>query len=688
MNERLNAMTGDETTDASPFVESSPRSLGAVMGHVSGRTAVLMLAALAVASPALGAQQPPDTTVLDPVVVTAERVPTARVASPATTTVITREQLAQRGLRRVAEALRTVAGLEIVETGSIGGNTALFVRGGESDYVKVLVDGVPLNDPGGAIDLADLTTDNVERIEIVRGPVSVLYGSDAVSGVVQIFTRQGEGAARGELRLRAGTHTAVEALGGVAGGAGVLGYALTVSHARSNGIYDLNNDYRSVVWSGQVTAAPNPRTSARLSLRHAGTRYQFPTDGTGRVEDRNSFQQRDRTVGVFELRREIVPDLEARLLLGLHDVDGGIDDQPDGPADTLGFFGFVSNQAGRRRTAELELHAFAPGATVLTGGVQFEQEAERAVTTSVSEFGEAESSSDVKRRNLGLYLQVHSAGLGPLSVTGGLRVDDNEAFGTFLSARAGAAVRIGSSSRVRASIGRAFKEPTFFENFADGPFARGNPALRPERSLTWEVAIEHRLLHGGILLAAAYFNQRFRDLIQYTFAPPSADDPSYFNVAAANARGVELEATATLDVGLQVNGAYTYLETEVVDAGFDTDNGAAFVEGARLLRRPTHALSLRGTRQFGSRATISAVMRYIGSRADRDFSAGPAVPVELAAYGTVDVSARVTAWTSKTGRQGLDLTARVRNVFDADYREVFGFLTAGRTVVVGLRVGL
>ena len=655
---------------------------------VSRRTAVLLSAALAVSSPTLGAQDPSDTTLLDPVVVTAERVPTARIASPATTTVITGEELAERGLRRVAEALRTVAGLEIVETGSIGGSTALFVRGGESDYVKVLVDGVPVNDPGGAIDLADLTTDNVERIEIVRGPVSVLYGSDAVSGVVQIFTRRGDGAVRGELSLRAGTRTALEALGGVAGGAGALGYALTVSHARSEGIYDLNNDYRSVVWSGQVTADPDRRTSAQLSVRHSGSRYQFPTDGTGRVEDRNSFQQRDRTVGVFQLRREIAPAIEARLLFGFHDVDGGIDDQPDGPADTLGFFGFSSNQAGKRRSAELELHAFAPGATVLTAGVQYEQEAERAATTSISEFGEAESSSDVQRRNVGLYFQLHAAGLGRLSVTGGVRVDDNEAFGTFLSARAGAALRIGSSTRVRASIGRAFKEPTFFENFADGPFARGNPALRPERSLTWEVGIEQHLRHDKISVAAAYFDQRFRDLIQYTFAPPSPDDPTYVNVAAANARGMELEASATLDVGLHVTGAYTYLETKVVDAGFDTDAGAAFVEGERLLRRPTHALSLSAAQHFGSRATLSAGLRYVGSRADRDFSAVPTLPVELAGYGTVDVSARVTAWTSKTGRRGLDLTARIRNLFDADYREVFGFLTAGRTVVVGVRVGL
>ena len=461
-----------------------------------------------------------------------------------------------------------------------------------------------------------------------------------------------------------------------------------MSHARTDGVYDFNNDYRNVIWSGQVTAAPDQRTSARLSLRHSGSRYHFPTDGTGLVEDRNSFQQRDRTVGSFEVRREIAADVEARLLLGIHGVDGGIDDQPDGPADTLGFFGYSSEIAVVRRSAELEIHASAPGATVLTAGVQVEDEGERSVSTSVSEFGEARGSSDVHRRNTGLYLQLHSAGLGRLSFTAGVRLDDNEAFGTFLSTRAGATVRIASSSRLRASIGRAFKEPTFFETFAESPFARGNPDLRPERSLTWEIGVEHRVLEDRGAVGVTYFYQRFRDLIQYTFAPPNPDDPNYFNVAAANARGVEVEARATLDIGLQVQGAYTYLETEVIDAGFDTDAGAAFVQEARLLRRPAHVLSVTAAQQFGTRAFLSAVLRYVGSRADRDFSVVPAVPVELTAYGTVDVSARVTAWTSKTGWRVLDLTARIRNLFDADYREVFGFLTAGRTVVVGVRVGL
>src|SRR5437867_8978759 len=154
----------------------------------------------------LQAQQPTDTARLSPIVVTADRLPIPAAAVPAAVTVLSGAALRAQGIRTVADALRTVPGATVVASGSFGAQTSLFVRGGESDYVKVLIDGVPQNQPGGAFDFADLTTDNVDRIEIVRGPASVLYGSDAVTGVIQIFTRTGSGAPRVTAAARAGTY--------------------------------------------------------------------------------------------------------------------------------------------------------------------------------------------------------------------------------------------------------------------------------------------------------------------------------------------------------------------------------------------------------------------------------------------------------------------------------------------------
>src|SRR5207245_1876960 len=162
----------------------------------------LMLVSLAPA--ALTAQEPRDTVILTPVVVTATRIPTPADAVTAAVTVISGAELRAQGIRTVLDALRDVPAAAVVQTGSFGGVTSLFLRGGQSKYVKVLVDGVPVNDPGGAFDFAHLTTDNVERIEVLRGPASVLYGSDAVTGVVQIFTRRGVGRRSEERRVGRG----------------------------------------------------------------------------------------------------------------------------------------------------------------------------------------------------------------------------------------------------------------------------------------------------------------------------------------------------------------------------------------------------------------------------------------------------------------------------------------------------
>src|SRR6266566_3568448 len=167
--------------------------------------------------------QPQDTVVLKPVVVTATRVPVSADLLASAVTVLRGSDLVAQGVRTVAQALETVPGAHVAETGSFGGQTSLFMRGGESDYTKVLLDGVPLNQAGGAIDLAHLTTDNIDRIEIVRGPVSVLYGTDAVTGVVQVFTRTGQGAARVGAEVHGGTYGSTESAIDIAGGTRTVG---------------------------------------------------------------------------------------------------------------------------------------------------------------------------------------------------------------------------------------------------------------------------------------------------------------------------------------------------------------------------------------------------------------------------------------------------------------------------------
>ena len=262
-----------------------------------------------VGAAALRAQEPRDTVQLPELVVTATRLPMPLAATTAAVTVISGDELRSHGIATVSDALRTVNGSAVVETGPLGSATSLFLRGGESNMVRVLLDGVPLNAPGGAVDLSNLSTDDVERIEIVRGPASVLYGSDAVAGVVQIFTRGGAGA-HWEAGARGGSFGSRSADVRLATGGAVADASLSASHLSTDGIYAFNNAYRDDVVAASAGLVPDARTTARLTVRYTNALYHYPTDGSGNVVYHDQFQTGSRGGG--EPRRRPLPRAAAR----------------------------------------------------------------------------------------------------------------------------------------------------------------------------------------------------------------------------------------------------------------------------------------------------------------------------------------------------------------------------------------
>src|SRR5581483_2093617 len=221
-------------------------------------------------------------------VITATRVPVTTAAPIATTSVLSGADLRAQGLTRVADALRLVPGASVVASGAVGSQTSLFLRGGNSNYVRVLVDGVPVNDAGGTLDLANLALDNVDRIEVVRGPASVLYGSDAVTGVVQIFTADGAGPSGLRASVAGGTRGSLRASVGTSGGAAVARYSVRAAHEQTAGILPFNNQYRNDVLSGALRMAPDPRSDLRVAVRWAAGDYHYPTDYSGAVVDHNA----------------------------------------------------------------------------------------------------------------------------------------------------------------------------------------------------------------------------------------------------------------------------------------------------------------------------------------------------------------------------------------------------------------
>jgi vitamin B12 transporter len=628
----------------------------------------------------LPAQEPTDTFALNPVVVTATRVPRPAADVPALVTVLSGAELRARGITTVLEALRDVPGGAVVQTGSFGGQTSLFLRGGQSNYVKVLVDGVPVNQPGGAFDFANLRTDNVERIEVLQGPASVLYGSDAVTGVVQIFTRRGGGPGAGEVTLGGGTFGTVDWEAQAAGGTRKASYSVGTSRLTSDGVYAFNSDYRNTLASGLVRIAPDERTDATLTVRYHDDTYHFPTNGGGVPQDHNQNNFGSGPTVGLDVGHSFTPRLEARLLLATNSTAGGYDNQPDSPADSNLYH---SDDRFRRSSADLRANLHLPG-SVLTAGAAFEQEHDRSTNVCASSFGDCTTPPvDTTRGNGALYAQVMSDVARRVSLVAGVRLEDNERFGTYATYRGGAVYRLTGGTRVRATAGTSFREPTFFENFSTG-FSTGNPDLRPEHAHSWEIGLEQSVARGRARVWGTFFDQRFANLIDYN---PSAafPMPNYENIAAATARGVELGLHAAPGAA-SLGFSYTYLSTRVTNPGFDSTSGATLAPGQPLLRRPRHSARLDVDYRWRDRGTASLAVTYVGDRQDQDFATYPFPRVTLPAYTRVDLAGELQVLRCRGSAPGLAASVRIENLFDAVYEEVKHFEARGRTILIGARL--
>lgn len=636
---------------------------------------------------------PADTFALEQLIVTATRQPLPLAAVPAAVTVLSGTELRQRGARLLVDALRLSPGTPVAQTGSYGGLASLYMRGGESDYVQVLVDGVPINQPGGAIDFAHIRVEDVERVEIVRGPVSVLYGSDAVTGVIHIFTREGRGRPRltgsisggrsGRVGPQADGSFGTLALdAGLTGSTNGLAYAATVARFATNGAYAFNNDYSNTTASTRIGWSDR-HSSVRVNGRFVDSEFHYPTDAAGRLSDRNAFRTgRSLAVGASG-SHAFTSRVGATVDLALYHDDTGNDDRPDSAADTLGFYASDATASARRYLIDGRIDFAATPAALLTVGAAAEAQKGETESLSLSDFGPFADSAEYERDSRAGYAQLLLTATEKATFTAGVRVDDGD-YGAFFTWRAGASIRPGRWV-IRAAAGSGFKEPTFYENYARG-FVIGNPELDPERSLSFEIGLERTLLDERITLGATAFTQRFEDLIQYTFAPTRPGESNYFNLGAARARGIEASAQAILPVGLRLTFAHDWLDTEVTESGDAGDN--TFVEGARLLRRPEHRTSATLAWSHQNVAAWLGVTR-VGNRQDIDFSDAAAPGgerVDLDSYTLVN--AALEAPLARGERGTLTGTLRIENVFDARFEEIVGFPARARAVHLGVKAGL
>jgi vitamin B12 transporter len=462
--------------------------------------------------------------------------------------------------------------------------------------------------------------------------------------------------------LRGGTYGATDVALEVAGGGRHISYSARVSRFSADGLYPFNNNYRNKVGVARIQVTPDARSDASLTYRYGDDIYHFPTDGTGAAVDSNQRSAERGPLLSLSAGRLLGQHLDVRVTAGVKEARQLYNNEPDSPGQD----GFWSRDYVRRATTSALLNWRARGGASVSGGIEYEDERQhgRSEFSSVA-FGTSPDSIDVQRNNTGYFTQA-VVPAGRAAVTLGTRLDDNSQFGTHATYRGGVVYRL-EGARLRLSVGTGFKEPTFFENFARG-FVVGNPKLTPERSLSWELGVER----GAITVT--YFNQRFRDLIEYSPTPVGPDSVNYFNVGGAIANGIETSFSKNVGDRVTVSLNYTYLHTRVEESGSPSNPNGLFVPGKPLVRRPAHTLAPQVVAALGTRARLIVWARWVGKRDDvggQRVTLRPDTRVNLAAEYAVG---------------GLVLSSSVENAFNDQTQEINGFRPRGRTVMLGGRV--
>ncbi len=653
-------------------------------------TKVIFAGILALAAPILAYAQsrsvPRDTSQdasrLGAIVVTASKSGTAAATLTQAVTVISGDDLRARGVTRVTDALREVPGATLVENGSYGSVTSLFLRGGESRYTKVLIDGVAVNAPGGYFDFSHLTTDNIDRIEIVRGPASVLYGADAVSGVVQIFTRQGTTQREAQLSARGGTYRSRDAEGSVSGSSSASRYSLGAGHHSTNGLLPFNNQYSNGTLSGAASHALPGAGQISTQARYTNAEFHYPTDFFAQPLDTNSYRVQHRlTVGV-SAERPVASSLTSKLLVASNDVSELSEDIaiPFG-GKTPQHSAFRSR--GRRRAAEARLTWLSPFGGTLTGGAEYVRESERSGNASgaVGKTAKPTDGFSASRHNVGYYSELLGDFRGIAYNMSG-RLDDNSEYRTAGTYRLAASAPVAGALRIRSSLSTAFSAPAF-NQLHPTLYTIGSPGLQPERGRSWEIGAETRLARDAVRIGASFFNQRFDQLIQYVGGGPPDYLGRFDNLTSASANGFESEVDWRPSVAIRTTASFSIVEPRVtrLSPAYEGEQKV----GEALLRRPSHSGTATTTWRLASGAVLGTAANYVGRRADMDFAQFPSPTVTLPSYFKFDLSAEVPVTRFRTFG-GLSLTARIENLFDRKYENVLAYPAPGRAVFVGGRI--
>jgi vitamin B12 transporter len=601
------------------------------------------------------------------VVVTANAQPLELDHTPAPVDLIGRQEIEQRQAVSLPDLLSTQTGISLARTGTIGGFATIFVDGGNSSFTKVLIDGTPVNLPGGDFLFSNLTLDNVDKVEIVHGAESALYGTDAMSGVIQVVSHQGSTRIP-EINLLAEGGGFSSARGGaqVSGLLAKFDYSAAGSYFHTNG-QGINDAFLNRSFAGNFGYRISDSNQLRLTVRSTASFAGTP----GQTLLGQAFS--DATA--FDDERQLSANLSWTFKTGSHWVHR-ISGMEARFLDTNGFpdfHFFETAQFNRAGFLEQSTYSFRQGA--VTAGYQYE--VENADPNNLS-------SLHARRNNQAGFLDARWLPISRFTVTAGARAEENTNFGTRVVPRVGAVYAFHYSqdswgdTRARISYGQGIEEPTIFESFDADPCNPGNPNLRPQRSRTVSAGIDQYFRADRFRISATFFTNHFHDLIDQTEGPSNSmcfggHEMLFFNIDAARARGLNWSGEAHLTHWLLLKGNYSHDDSRVLKAVATAP--AVEQPGNHLLRRPVNSGNLWLNATF-RRLNLNLAGYFTGARADSDFD-GLGI-THNPGYARFDFA------TSYNFGRGISFYGRVTNLLDKHYQDAVGFPALGRDYRLGL----
>ena len=621
----------------------------------------LFLLAGTLATPAFAQQAPaPEAGEADTIIVTALRtpIPLDRVAN--SITVLDRAAIDASQQIAVSDLIARTPGVTMSRTGGFGTSTGVRIRGAESDHTVVVIDGVKLNDPsapGGGYDFGDLFAGDAARIEILRGPQSTLWGSQAIGGVVNIVTTLPTGPLQGSAEAEGGSRGTASARASIGGSQKGIQWEVAGNAFRTDGISAIapafggheRDGYRHYGTSGRLLA--DVAEGLSVDLRGYWSRGRVDLDSGFGPPDTPEYQKSTNWIGYAGVNLALFDGrFKNRIAFTRDQLDRDNFDPSLGTSDK------TFDARGRNDHVEYQ------GTLALTEGWDaiFGAEHEHSSFRAISP--QYQSTPDHGAVSIdSLYGQLSGTLVDRLTLTGGVRYDHHQVYGgkTLLS---GGAVWSSGGTTLRASYGEGFKAPTLYQLHSD----YGNLALQPERAHGWDAGVEQ---HFGrhFTLSATWFDRDTRNLIQFAFSPPRADRPFgyYQNVAKARAQGIEAAGSASFGA-LTLDANYTWTNAE------DRSPGSTY--GKDLIRRPHSTANADLSYKWAFGLTTTVAVTHVSHSFEN-----AANTTRLGGYTLVDLRAEQPIG------HGLSLFGRIENLFDKDYETAYRYGTLGRSVYGGIR---